>query len=408
MNILPDPVRNLLTSRQWGYQGLRIVILAVLAWWLMGSSDLLARFGLTSEWPNTDFSRHSVPMSEITPGGPGKDGIPAIDHPKFIKASGSILWLDESEPVIALFIGGKAKAYPVQILMWHEIVNDWLAGVPVAVTFCPLCNASVVFDRRLDDTVLDFGTTGRLRYSDLVMYDRQTESWWQQFIGEGIVGFYTERKLSMIPSRIMSWGDFRAGWPEGYVLSKETGYSRNYGVNPYKGYDDIKQTPFLLDVKPDSRLPPMERVAVVNISGVYKAYPYTVLTQEKVLHDQVNGQPVVLLTRKNTRSALDRKLIRKSRMIISVQAFKPAIKGSQLTFIAHENGDIFDQQTGSQWLISGRAVKGELKGHQLEPITTETYFAFSWLVFRPETEIFRSSDEEPDRDKVSESAFQGL
>jgi len=262
--MLSSLLKNLFISHAWAYRAARITALVLLAWWLMGAPNLLAQYGLIPEWPRTDFSRHSVPMREIVSGGPGKDGIPAIDKPDFLKVSESPRWLDDSEPVIALIIGNQAKAYPLQILIWHEIVNDSLAGVPVAVTFCPLCNASVVYDRRLKGRVLDFGTTGRLRHSDLVMYDRQTESWWQQFIGEGIVGAYTGEKLTMLPSRIMSWADFRVGWPEGRVLSKDTGFYRQYGSNPYQGYDDVRQTPFMLGKKADTRLPPMERVAVVK------------------------------------------------------------------------------------------------------------------------------------------------
>lgn len=382
-------MKALFTSNRWHYQAIRITILSVLIWWLMGAPDLLAQFGLTEEWPKTDFSRHNVPMSEIISGGPGKDGIPALDHPEFLKVSDEISWLDKTEPVIALIIDGKARAYPIQILIWHEIVNDSLAGTPVAVTFCPLCNASVVYDRRLDGRQLDFGTTGRLRYSDLVMYDRQTESWWQQFIGEGIVGEYTGKKLKKIPSRIMSWGDFRSSWPDGAVLSKDTGYSRKYGVNPYKGYDDINNSPFLLTSDPDPRLPPMERIAVVEINGHHKAYPYKLLSKTRVLHDQIGETPIVLFARKNTRSALDRRSIRKSRMIISTQAFKPEVDGRLIEFKVDESGVFVDIQTGSHWSLAGKAIRGKLQGQSLKPISTETHFAFAWLIFRPDTVIYR-------------------
>jgi hypothetical protein len=153
----------------------------------------------------TDFSRHSVPLHEIVSGGPPKDGIPAIDRPRFVGARAAGRWLDDSEPVMVVEHEGTAKAYPLSILIWHEIVNDRIAGLPVSVTFCPLCNTALVFDRRLDGRVLDFGTTGRLRHSDLVMYDRQTETWWQQATGEGIVGELVGKKLTWIPSNTLSW-----------------------------------------------------------------------------------------------------------------------------------------------------------------------------------------------------------
>ncbi|MGI9436571.1 MAG: DUF3179 domain-containing (seleno)protein, partial [Geminicoccaceae bacterium] len=152
------------------------------------------------EWPDTDFDQASVPFDEIKDGGPPKDGIPPIDEPVFVKLEESDL--PDIEPVIGVIIDDTARAYPLRILIWHEIVNDVIGDTPIAVTFCPLCNTGIVFDRRLGDEVLDFGTTGKLRNSDLVMYDRQTESWWQQFLGEGIVGEMTGQTLDTIPARL--------------------------------------------------------------------------------------------------------------------------------------------------------------------------------------------------------------
>jgi len=386
-------MRKLITSRHWAMQSLRILVLAIAAWWIMGAPNLLAQYGFIEEWPNTDFKQHSVPLSEIISGGPGKDGIPAIDDPEFISVSQTIDWLGDAEPVIALILKDKngrehARAYPIQILIWHEIVNDELAGIPVFVTFCPLCNASMVFDRRLDGKVLDFGTTGRLRKSDMVMYDRQTESWWQQFLGKAIVGEMTGKTLEVIPSRILSWLDFKTAWPNGQVMSKDTGYYRNYGVNPYQSYDDINETPFLLGEKPDQRLKPMDRVAVLKDSDGYKAYPYSILSAEGVVHDTVDGKPVVFLTKKNTRSPLDKRLISQSRLIISAQAFRPSIAGNKLDFYISQDEKILDRETSSVWTITGHAIEGIFKGKQLEAVPTETHFAFAWLVFRPETKIY--------------------
>jgi hypothetical protein len=156
-----------------------------------------------SEWQRTDFTKHSVDLDDIISGGVRKDGIPSIDAPTFV-AVAEVDNLGETEPVIAVSINGESRAYPLRILTWHEIVNDTVGGIPVTVTYCPLCNSSIVFDRRVRGQVLDFGTTGKLRNSDLVMYDRQTESWWQQFLGEAIVGEMTGESLTMIPSRVES------------------------------------------------------------------------------------------------------------------------------------------------------------------------------------------------------------
>lgn len=213
-------------------------------------------------WPQTDFTIHSVPFDDILSGGPPKDGIPSIDEPIFIDVS-DVTDLSDTEPVIGLHLGGEAKAYPLRILTWHEIVNDEIAGVPVTVTFCPLCNSSIVFDRRLDGRVLDFGTTGNLRNSDLVMYDRQTESWWQQFLGEGIVGELTGKSLTPIPSRLESWASFRDRSPNGKVLVPNNPGMRRYGRNPYVGYDS-SSFPFLYRGEMPENINPMIRVVAVG------------------------------------------------------------------------------------------------------------------------------------------------
>jgi uncharacterized protein DUF3179 len=204
------------------------------------------------EWPRTDFSKHSVPFAGIKSGGPPKNGIPAIDAPRFErladgKTTGSSAALGDTEPVIALSIGDDARAYPLRVLIWHEIANDSVGGTPVVVTYCPLCNAALVFERVVDGRVLDFGTTGKLRNSDLVMYDRQTESWWQQFTGEAIVGAMTGRHLRLMPSRLESFDRFRQRFPQGKVLIPNNPNARNYGRNPYVGYDATGQRPFLYD-----------------------------------------------------------------------------------------------------------------------------------------------------------------
>ncbi len=187
-------------------------------------------------WPKTDFSMTSVNLEEIRSGGPPKDGIPAIDDPQF-KPIAEIDDLPDTEPVIGLVLGGEARAYPLRVLMFHEIVNDTIAGVPVAVTFCPLCNAAIVFDRRVDGQVLDFGTTGKLRNSDLVMYDRQTESWWQQFTGTAIVGSMLGTELKILAARLESYRNFKNRAKNGLVLVPNNKFGGRYGANPYVAYD---------------------------------------------------------------------------------------------------------------------------------------------------------------------------
>ncbi len=254
----------------------------------------------------TDFSKHTVPLSEFMSGGPGKDGIPAVDEPKFVSVEEAGDWLAAREPVIELELGGVTRAYPLQILVWHEIVNDEVAGRPVAVTFCPLCNTAIVFDRRLDERVLDFGTTGNLRHSDLVMYDRQTESWWQQFGGEAVVGELAGERLELLPSRIVAWGDFAGRHPDGEVLSRDTSFGRDYGRNPYAGYDDVDSGPFFpAKGADDDRLLPKERVVFIELENEAVAVPFSVLRKEQTMEVEVGGERLELRWVPGVGSALD-------------------------------------------------------------------------------------------------------
>jgi Protein of unknown function (DUF3179) len=253
----------------------------------------------------TDFCRHLVPLLQFQSGGPGKDGIPSLDHPRFAPAS-SVGWLASREPVIELTFGREVRAYPLQILIWHEIVNDRVGSVPVAVTFCPLCNTAIAFDRRVNRSTLSFATTGNLRNSDLVMYDRQTQSWWQQFGGEALVGRYTGTRLRQLPARIVAWRDFERQHPHGLVLTRKTGFSRPYGENPYSGYDDISSPPFFGAAHADDkRLQPKERVVFIDRGSDAAVVPFSVLQQRRTVRVSVGGHSLVVRWRGGVASALD-------------------------------------------------------------------------------------------------------
>ena len=235
----------------------------------------------TGDWA-TDFTRSTVPWDEIVSGGPPKDGIPAIDQPTFEPVTAASAWLSDRDPVIVFRANGDVRAYPLAILIWHEIVNDTVGNRPVVVTFCPLCNASIVFDRTFAGEVLDFGTTGHLRNSDLIMYDRQSESWWQQFTGQGIAGQYAGEQLDFLPSQVIRFGDFVAEFPTGQVLARPA-LSRSYGANPYTGYDSSAD-PFLFRGEIDDRLPATARVAgvVLRASASIAASPRRSATDSKL------------------------------------------------------------------------------------------------------------------------------
>ncbi len=265
----------------------------------------LARDFAGEGW-ETDFSRREVSLTEFQSGGPPRDGIPPIDEPKFVTVAAAEGDIGDREPVILVEHGGEVRAYPINILIWHEIVNDTIGGTPVAVTFCPLCNTSIVFDRRVGGETLDFGTTGKLRNSDLVMWDRQTESWWQQFGGEGLVGRYAGERLEQLPARIAGWGEVKRDFPAARVLSRDTGHSRAYGQNPYAGYDDVDTPPFFGAANDDDdRLPPKERVVYIERGKDAVVVPFSVLERKRELEVEVGGEQLVVRWRKGVASALD-------------------------------------------------------------------------------------------------------
>jgi len=268
----------------------------------------------SAEWPKTDFSKHSVDLGEIRSGGPPKDGIPSIDNPKFISASAE-RELSAQEPVISLNVAGDARAYPLRILMWHEIVNDTVGGVPLAITYCPLCNSGLVFKRSVGGKVLDFGTTGRLRNSELVMYDRQTESWWQQFTGTAIVGEMTGTRLESVPVRIEAFERFAAHNPAGKVLVPNNPDIRAYGRNPYSGYDGLSR-PFLYSGSMPENIEPMARVVAVTVAGK----PQAVALELVRGGGPVEIGDVVISWEAGQNSALDASEIAKGRDIGNVVA----------------------------------------------------------------------------------------
>jgi hypothetical protein len=283
-----------------------------------GSSMLsLAEPGKWREegWLKTDFARTSIRWNEIASGGPPKDGIPSIDRPMFVSVQ-TDTGLSPTEAVIGLSIGGDARAYPLRVMIWHEIANDVVGDVPVAVTYCPLCNSAIVFDRRVDTETLDFGTTGKLRHSDLVMYDRRTESWWQQFTGEGIVGEYSGRQLKLIPARLESFADFKSRHPEGKVLVPNDPKLRDYGRNPYVDYD-MAAAPFLYQGNYPKDIEAMARVVVVRPQG---QPPIAVSLEHLRAMKKVNVNDIVLTWHPGQASALHHWNVAEGRDVGSVIA----------------------------------------------------------------------------------------
>ena len=357
--------------------------------------EALENSGLSTLGWDTDFSLHSVAFDEIISGGPPRDGIPPLDSPSFVSPDDADAWLANQEPVISFELNGEAKAYPLQILTWHEIVNDEVGGVPVIVTFCPLCNSAIVFDRRFDGAVLDFGTSGRLRNSDLIMWDRQTESWWQQLTGEAIIGKLTGHTLEFLPAPIVSWADFKAAHPTGQVLSKETGFGRSYGRNPYAGYDEVGKPPFLFLGDLDGRLLPKERVVALTLDGMDVAIPFSALEKEGAVNYSMGDADIAVFFKKGTTSALDLSSIRDSRDVGAAAVFDANLDGRKLTFAATDATEMDgfrDNETGSSWNILGQGTAGPLAGASLTPVVHANHFWFAWAAFKPDTLIYQGGD----------------
>jgi Protein of unknown function (DUF3179) len=339
-----------------------------------------------SVW-KTDFSKHSVPIGEFLPGGPPRDGIPPIDHPRPVSLAAGDRFLAAREPVIAIAVAGQARAYPEQILVWHELVNDTLGGRPILVSYCPLCNSALAFDRRVRGRTLSFGTTGKLRNSDLVMWDRQTQSWWQQIAGTALVGHYTGARLSSIDAQVLSWAQFKAAYPHGTVLSRRTGFDRPYGANPYVGYDTVPSTrPTFYGGRLDPRLPPLERVVAVFAGGQVVVVPFSTLARRPVVTGVVGGRPFVVLYARGVVSALDEPVIARSRDVGAAGAFDPRLGSRTLSFTATGNGT-FRDQTGTTWNLAGHAIQGPLRGRRLRALRHDEQFWFALAAFIPQARL---------------------
>lgn len=352
-----------------------------------GLSETVA--GLTFMW-QTDWTNSTVDLSEIAAGiqrSDPRDAIPPIDTPAYESPDAAAEWLAAAEPGALVQENGIARFYPLSIMTRHEIVNTDFGETPVAVTYCPLCNTALAFDRRVEGETLRLGVSGLLRHSDMVMWDNLTDSLWQQITGEGIVGDYAGTRLDTVSTSIVSFSEFQENFPEGESLSRETGFGIEYGANPYSGYSSGSEPIgafFSKDLDP--RFPALSRVVGVRVDNVEKAYPFDAISATGVINDTIDGQPVVLFWKDGTLDALDQSSIASSQAIGTAVAFEPTIDGQELTFTS--SGDGFtDDQTGSTWTVLGVATDGELAGNTLSSITHRNEFWFAWAGFFGETGI---------------------
>mgnify|MGYP001817523739 FL=1 len=341
-----------------------------------------------------EFPPPLVNPQEIMSGGPPPDGIPPIEEPVFLPVVDALERLDPAEAVVALEVDGDARAYPVQVMIWHEIVNDTVGGVPVAVTYCPLCNSAVTYKREVRGVETTFGTSGRLFASALVMYDRATESLWTHFDGKAVVGLLAGEQLESIPSPLMAWGDFAAAYPTGQVLNPdETGFNRQYGRNPYVGYDNEGPEPFLFTGITDPRATSKLRVVGVARDGAATAFSLDLVSggEAKATNTSVGDTEIVILWKAGQATALESDRIEGGRDVGSTAVFIPVVDGDKLTF-AVEGDQFVDEETGSTWNVTGEATDGPLAGTRLEQINHLDTFWFAWATYRPGTELVESAE----------------
>ena len=314
------------------------------------------------------------------------DAIPALEDPAFEPAA-EVDWLAGVEPVLALEINGDARAYPLRIMTWHELVNGTVGGVPVTVSYCPLCNSAVAYDRRVGERILDFGTSGALFNSALVMYDRQTESLWSHYTGQAIIGHLTGAELDLIPIQTVSFEKFLSSHPDGQVLGLDTGHFRRYGQNPYEFYDSNNR-PFLFSGPFDDRLEPITRVLALRDGGEGAVVPYDVLAERRVVPFTFAGRELVALFEPGTASALDRPRIEDGRDVGATGVFVRTLDGQPLELSADAAGGFVDAASGFVYDILGRPVDGS--GAALEPVEHLDTFWFAAAAFYPDAEIIGS------------------
>ena len=369
--------------------------------------DASAQFPWDEEQPRVADGFAGDEHIFVLGGDPG-EGIPALDEPCFEPVSGEVDWLEPQSPVLAIEVDDQARAYPLAILHYHEIVNDLIGGEPVAVTYCPLCNSGLAFDRSVDGRVLDFAVSGRLYQSNLVMYDRQTRSLWLQFTGEAISGEpYVGRTLERIPTWLVSWDEFGEAHPDGWVLTRETGYERDYDFNPYAGYADAPppagHDPYFGNFGkwPEVGVELKAKSRVVGLSSEVGddavAIPLESLSEVRQTTVELDGKDVLVLWAPGKADALDTARLDDGRDIGQVGTYIPqaSVEGRQANLtITPDPGDnrrFVDEETNSTWTILGHAIDGPLQGTRLQPVARDDTLWSVWFSFHPSTRVHAPS-----------------
>ncbi|MGD9534822.1 MAG: DUF3179 domain-containing protein [Candidatus Nitrosocosmicus sp.] len=319
------------------------------------------------------LNKSIVPLDQIVSGGPPPDGIPSIDNPKFVTVGQANSFLSDTDLILGFTIKNETRGYPLQILVWHEIVNDVVGETPIAVTYCPICFTNQIFNRTLTNgQTLEFGTSGKLYNSNLVMYDRNTNSLWSQAMAQSIAGELSGVKLERIPFDLAYWKDWKQLYPKSQVLSQETGHARPYGVDPYGNYYTNPEVLFPV-ANQDNRLGLKDIIIGIENEGNYKAYTLKEVESSKVISDNINDKSITL-------------------WLVApflVKMFDPMINGQILTFSYDSANQTFlDEQTHSEWNNNGESISGQLKGSNLSRLSFDEGFWFEWVAFHPDTKVY--------------------
>jgi hypothetical protein len=280
-------------------RGLTVIIAVGIGVWIPVQGSALSQLApareLTERSANIQVTkegvRYLVPPDKIVAGGPRKDGIPSIDHPKFVSVEEANGWIGDDELVLAITYNAVTRVYPLQILVWHEIVNDTVAGDPILITYCPLCGSGIAYERTIDGEAVEFGTSGRLYNSNLVMYDRKTDTYWSQIGGLAILGELTGERLVPVSIDTVRWGDWKVAYPDSEVLSRDTGYSRSYGSDPYGSYYRDDSIWFPVEAR-DDRIHPKTVIFGIEVNGVHKAYRESDLVAQGTIDDTIGDVAV--------------------------------------------------------------------------------------------------------------------
>lgn len=321
-----------------------------------------------------------VPDNQIVSGGPGKDGIPALTTPQVVSAAEANRFLGPGNLVLGVTVNGEARAYPHNVLWWHEIVNDVLGGKPITVSYCPLTGSGMVYDPAIAGSTLSFGTSGLLFDNNLILYDRATDSLWSQMRVQAICGKLISTVPALLPVVQSTWQAWSSLHPETTVVSFNTGFNRNYNQYPYGTYDQLDNTQLLFPESfIDPRRPMKELALGITHEGLARAYPYGGLGERAAINDEITGLPVLVVFDKAAQTALP---------------FDRRVQGRTLTFDPEGAGFPFrlrDRETRTLWDLTGLAVEGPLGGSRLAPLATYSAMWFAWAAFHRGTEIYTSS-----------------